>query len=190
MTYNRNLHHRRSVRLKSHDYTQAGIYFVTLCTRDRVPHWTQAPLRAIAASAWQAIPNHAAGVSLDEWVIMPNHLHGLLVLTPGPDQTDRRSPPRPEPSAHSSARLAPQSPPSASLAVILRTYKSAVTLACRRAGHSGFAWQTGYYEHVVRDQLELERVRQYIRNNPAQWALDHDNPDYHGRPPTATPWNE
>ena len=72
----------------------------------------------------------------------------------------------------------------------VRTYKTAVTLACRRAGRPEFSWQTGYYEHVVRDPGELGRIRQYIRNNPAQWAIDHDNPDYQGRAPSATPWND
>ena len=64
------------------------------------------------------------------------------------------------------------------MAVILRTYKAVVTVACRKSGYEQFAWQTGFYDRVIRDHSELERVRLYIRNNPAQWALDHENPDY------------
>ncbi len=140
------------------------MYFVTICTNSRVTYFDNPSIHEIAASAWQAIPNHAVGVTLDEWVIMPNHLHGLLELAGLATQS-------PEPNTGTE----PHGP---SLANIVRTYKAAVTLACRRAGLDQFAWQRGYYEHVVRDRGELDRVRLYIRNNPAQWALDQENPEY------------
>ncbi len=69
------------------------------------------------------------------------------------------------------------SPPRGSLAVIVRTYKAAVTTECRRTGHAGFAWQRGYYERIIRDDAELDRIRQYILDNPAQWEIDEENPD-------------
>jgi REP element-mobilizing transposase RayT len=171
MPYDRDHHHRRSVRLKYYDYTQAGTYFITICTQDRVSHFNTPHIREIATAAWVAIPDHAAGVTLDEWVIMPNHLHGLLVFA-GPTDTTGAANIRPH---QPGTKI---SPPRRSLAVILRTYKTAVTLACRAAGHTHFAWQTGYYDHVIRDGGELNRVRLYIQNNPAQWALDHENPEY------------
>ena len=60
--------------------------------------------------------------------------------------------------------------------MIIRTYKAAVTTLCRRAGQDGFAWQTSYYEHIIRNERELNAIRQYIANNPAQWEVDRENP--------------
>lgn len=128
-----------------------------------------------------AIPSHAERVVLDEWVLMPNHLHAVLILT-----DDRAS----------GAPLAPFTwhwsiPPSSteprqfanavsgSLGSIVRAYKAAVTRRINeRCGTLGTKrWQRGYYERIIRDDHELGRIRDYIRANPARWASDRDNLD-------------
>lgn len=172
-------YNRRSVRLKHYDYSQAGIYFVTLCTHNRVLFFDDPVLRELAGTSWEAIPDHADGVGLEDWVVMPNHLHGLLVLAESPVPANR--PPLDSPGSSvpvEAGRVAGSmiSPKGNLLAVVVRTYKAAVTTACRRIGRADFRWQRGYYEHVVRQHDELENIRRYIHDNPQQWTLDHDNP--------------
>ncbi len=161
--------HRRSIRLPNYDYAQPGAYFVTLVTSGREPLFghidtTGMHLNAngdVATACWQDLVDHYPNLSLDEFVVMPNHVHGLLFLTdPGragykPAPTERYALPE-----------------------IVRGFK---TFSARRVnelrGTQGIAvWQRNYYEHVVRDDAELDRVREYIRNNPAQWSLDKYNP--------------
>lgn len=186
-------HHRRSLRLPDWDYRSQAYYFVTLCTGNRENLFAAAPLADIAAMMWLLIPQkpHAEGVYLDEWVIMPNHLHGLLLLpgpppneVPHPEQEtvipglpfDMRYAARPpaEPSPGDRPKLAP-----GSLGAIIGNYKSGVTRrinALRRTpGHR--VWQRGFNEHIVRDHRELQRIQNYIRENPARWAEDRENLD-------------
>jgi len=133
-------------------------------------------IRAPVEACWRAIPQHAQVIELDEWVIMPNHLRGILVIHDrggvGPNAPTKGAPARREPD-HPFSLLSPMRN---TLPVIVRTYKAAVTAACREAGRSQFAWQRGYYEHVVRDERARDAVRRYIRQNPLRWSLDRDNP--------------
>lgn len=157
-------HHRHSIRLPSYDYARPGAYFVTVVTHDR-----QRLFGAIVDGAmrlnecgeavrrgWLDLPQHYPGVCLDECVIMPNHVHGVIVLQDDP-AADRRS----------------------GLPEIVRNFKtfSARAVNARRAATGVPVWQRNYYEHVVRDGAELDRVRAYIAANPARWAVDHENPD-------------
>ena len=191
--YDPDRHHRRSLRLPDWDYRTHAYYFVTICTHNRENLFAAAPLAEIAEVMWPLIPNqpHAQSVYLDEWVIMPNHLHGLVLL-PGPASDATVDPeeeallpglpfdmryaahPPAEPTPGDRPKLAP-----GSLGAIMGNYKSGVTRrinALRRTpGHR--VWQRGYYEHIVRDHRELERIQIYIRENPARWAEDRDNLD-------------
>jgi putative transposase len=182
-------HHRHSLRLPSYDYTQPGAYFVTLCTHQRVcslgavadgqmqlNHWGRA-----VAECWAAIPAHFAHAALDEWVVMPNHVHGILVITDvavvAGDAVGAR---------HCRAPTQPEQfgqPVPGSIPTILRSFKSAVTkrINALRGVNAPPVWQRNYYEHVIRNEKEQHAIREYIRLNPMQWALDRDNPDA-GRP--------
>jgi len=180
-TFEPQRHHRRSIRLKGHDYAQAGAYFVTICTHQRQLFFEDPAILHAAEECWLAIPDHAPGVELDEWVVMPNHTHGIMVIDPhgrgvqygkgvqlnAPTMDAPRDPANP---------YSVMSPRRNTLSVIVRTYKAAVTTACRRIGRDGFAWQRNYYEHIIRNERELNAIRQYIQNNPLKWALDRDNP--------------
>jgi REP element-mobilizing transposase RayT len=174
-------HHRRSIRLPGWDYRTPGVYFLTICTHERECLFNNQAWANIARIVWTNIPTHSDRIVLDEWVLMPNHIHGILVLT---DSLASGAPVTPF-----DWRWATQSPaaeprrfanaPSGSLGSIVRSYKAAVTrrinercntLGCKR-------WQRGYYERIVRDNHELERIRLYVQDNPARWAEDRDNLD-------------
>lgn len=164
--------HRRSVRLEDYDYTQAGAYFVTICTQNRLPYFDNTAIRTIASNCWLEIPSHFHSVHVDEWVLMPNHLHGILVSEDAAGVQLNA----PTTTRNSGNRFSSMSPHWNTLAVVVRTYKAAVTSMSRRLLHTEFAWQRNYYEHVIRNEHELNRIRQYIIDNPQQWDYDKLNP--------------
>ena len=179
MPYDPHRHHRRSIRLPGWDYRTSAAYFVTICTHEREclfldPLWCD-----IAETGWLKISKTESRVLLDEWIVMPNHVHGILILTEIAGAPDapfnwRHAPPLPEPGPRPFANA-----PSGSLGSIIRGYKAAVTRRinhlCHTRGHK--RWQRGYYERIIRDQCELERVRVYIRENPSRWTEEGDNLD-------------
>ena len=163
---------RRSIRLRQYDYAQEGAYFVTICTRDRMRFFENRIIRTIAERCWLEVPDHHPVIQLDEWVIMPNHLHAIVVIEQcrgvqlnAPTTRKRNS------------TLSSISPHRNTLGTAVRTFKAAVTTLCRRAGHDRFGWQRNYYEHVVRNEGDSNEIRQYVLSNPAQWDLDEENPD-------------
>ncbi len=176
MTYDSQKHQRRSIRLKEYDYSQVGAYFVTICTRDHALLFENEAIRAVAQQCWLEIPNHFSTVQLDEWVIMPNHLHGIITITCRGVQLNA---PTDGIAVRNSGNLFSMiSPRRNTLPVIIRTYKAAVSSLCQRAGYKHFKWQRGYYKHVIRTEDELNRARQYILDNPLQWDMDENNPSH------------
>ena len=192
-----------STRLKGWDYAADGCYFVTICTRGRecffgkiVDQRTRlSKIGDIALRFWEDIPNHSVNAGLDAFVIMPNHLHGIVKIKApdGSTTTDKNG----VPGTHSrgrdvacnrrdvacnvsttggSGRLT-DPPKPGSLGAIVRSYKSAVTGWCRTNGYTSFAWQPRFYDHVIRDGVALQNVRRYILDNPAKWELDRNNPE-------------
>ncbi len=171
-------HHRRSIRLSGWDYRDAAVYFVTICTHNRENIFDEPTWADVAKATWQAIPSHSVRVVLDEWVLMSNHLHGLLALTDSPNDavfTGRFDMRWATPANESGGRTFANAP-SGSLGAIIRSYKAVVTRHVNRMRNTPSAkvWQRGYYERIVRDERELERIRAYIQDNPARWAADQD----------------
>jgi len=184
MPFDPDRHHRRSMRLRGDDYAQAGAYFVTMCTDQRALFFDDVSLRQIAEECWLAIPEFNPGVELDEWVVMPNHLHGIVVLdgeqgvlsnTPTKSNTPTEGVLSNAPTRDVSNRFSVMSPQRGTLGLVIRKFKSAVTGKCRAIDRFDFAWQSNYYDHIVRNERELNAIRQYIANNPANWSLDRDN---------------
>jgi putative transposase len=190
MSYDPSRHHRRSIRLRAYDYSQPGAYFVTLVTQDRALLFDDPVLRRVIETFWQRIPQHCPDVTLDAWVVMPNHLHGILLL--GTSDADLARVAR-EPagvdvasmtrsSARGAASLPPavptRGPPAGSLGTIVGNFKAVTTRRINgvRKTPGARVWQRNYYERVVRNERELEAIREYIQNNPANWALDKENP--------------
>ena len=170
-----NTHRRQSTRLPRFDYTQQGAYFVTMCTRNRACLFGDImngemrlnDIGRVAHRMWEEIPTHFPQVETNVWVVMPNHVHGVIVIA--------------DPhvgAAHASPLQRPSGPPKRSLGAIVGAYKSAVSRHVNQSGHPhGLPiWQRNYYDHVIRDNAALDRVRQYIADNPARWDEDPENP--------------
>ena len=167
---------RGSLQQQDYDYAQTGAYFVTVCAQDRACLFGaivdgQMRLNAAgreAGQCWLQIPRHFPNVELDEFVVMPNHLHGIVALGDGGRGTACRAP--------TVERFG--KPISGSLPTVLRSFKSAVTKRINALQETPGAavWQRNYYEHIIRDEASLHGIREYIVNNPLQWALDRENP--------------
>ncbi len=181
----RKRHQRRSVRWVGHDYAQAGAYFVTICTHGHVCLFGRVVDGAMELNAagravqrcWCGIPAHFSQVELDAFVVMPNHVHGVLIIV-GADHGEcvgANDPGANDDSPLPPARLARGT--SNTLGSIVRGFKIGVTRWMRRNTAVRDVWQRSYYEHVIRDQRALQRIRRYIGENPATWAHDEENPD-------------
>jgi len=132
--------------------------------------FTDAAFARVVAAAWTDIPNHHARVEIDEFVVMPNHVHGILFLGVGDLEQERAQ--RVAPLQRNENRLDPNA-----LGAIVRAFKARVTRDLRGLfGATILVWQRNYHEHVIRDEDALQRIRQYIVDNPARWAFDRDNP--------------
>jgi putative transposase len=172
MAYDPHKHHRRTLRLSDATYAARGSYYVTICAYRRghvfgtVTHRTVVhnPLGRIVYATWLSLPEHYAHVHLDAFVVMPDHVHGVLTFNGTNVGTDD-----PEADVGPTGVAPPLRP--GSLPVVIRAFKSAATreanLLCNTPGAT--LWQRRYYDHIVRDNADLERIRRYIANNPARW---------------------
>jgi len=158
---------RKNNRLGNFDYSTPGAYFVTVCAAGRRHLFGDVKfsevrlntLGRLVGDLWESIPAHRGPrVALDQYVVMPNHFHGIVLILP-----------------RSRFPEAPEVPP---LGVIVGSFKSALTREWNRLvpGRSGPVCQSGFFEHVIRHEMALQRVRDYITNNPRQWTLDRENP--------------
>jgi REP element-mobilizing transposase RayT len=167
--------------LKGWDYSSPGAYFVTIVTKYRTCYFGNVEngdmhlneLGEIAQQCFEKIPEHFPFVSLDSFVIMPNHVHGIIIIKHQPQQpeTDTAS----YITAPKNKKMASISPKPSSLSVIIRSYKSAVSKQARQI-HPDFVWQSRYYDHIIRDEKSLNNIRQYIIQNPLNWQADAENP--------------
>ncbi len=164
--------HRRSIRLPTYDYASAGAYFVTICAYGRQMLFEDESIRSVIQECWDALPDHFAHVAIDEFVIMPNHVHGVVWILRD-DIGDRGV------GAQHALPLRLAGAPRGSLGAIVGSFKSAVTKRVNELNQTPGAplWQRNYYERVIRDDDELNRIREYIQLNPLKWSLDRDNPD-------------
>ncbi len=182
MTCSSDKHCRRSVRLKDYDYSQAGAYFITICTHDRECVFGNvvegdvilSEYGRVVEAEWVKTANIRNNVELDIFVAMPNHFHGVLIIVGGGNCTGRGTARRA--STAMSERFG--KPTSGSLPTIVRSFKSAVTRRINelRGTPRAPVWQRSYYEHVVRGEDDLDEIRKYIMSNPLKWELDEENP--------------
>jgi len=170
--------HRRSLRLPGYDYSQSNAYFLTICAahkkflfgniKDGIMRLSEAG--QVLVEEWLNTAKLRPYLTLDESVVMPNHFHGILWVNETPKQgTARRAP--------TMERFG--KPVKGSLPTIIGAFKAAVTRrinALRNSG-KGEVWQRGYYEHVIRDDESLNRIREYIMHNPLNWEFDRENLD-------------
>jgi len=174
MKYNPEKHHRRSVRLPKYDYSQPGGYFVTIVTKDRACLFGKIvdgkmvlnEYGLIAKTVWNDLPNHY-NITLDEYVIMPNHIHGIIIINDIVGAIHE-----------SPLRMDIKQRRKMMLPKIIGRFKtsSSKKINVLRKTPGQHLWQRNYWEHVIRNENELNRIREYIINNPLQWAMDYDNP--------------
>jgi putative transposase len=176
--FDREPHQRRSVRLPNYDYSQAGAYFVTVCAHNRRclfgrlagEHVMLSRIGGILAEEWKRSSDIRQEIRLDEWVVMPNHLHGIVIIRDCGDGVAA------DVGAHGRAPLEREA---RSLSSFIAGFKAATTKRMNdmRETPGARLWQRNYYERVIRSQDELRKFRKYILDNPTQWALDRENPD-------------
>ena len=184
---------RRSLRLRDYDYSQAGAYFVTVCAQNRECLFGDIVNREMALNDagrmverwWCELKNKFPQSETDEYRVMPNHFHGIIMIV-GADLCVRPVQPcvRPnQPDVHG-LQQKQGAHIGAPLPRIVQWFKTMTTneyiRSVKQREWKPFAtrlWQRNYYEHIVRDEGELNRIREYIANNPAQWELDRENPD-------------
>jgi len=163
----RNRYRIPSARLASWDYRWAGVYSVTICTWGRVCWFGEivegqvslSPEGKVVAEEWKKIPRDFVRVSLDEWIVMPDHMHGILVF---------QGRPQPEESREEASRLLARS-----LGAVIGQFKSNATLRIRRdLKRPRFEWQPRFWDTILRDPADLDRARAYIRDNPARWTTN------------------
>ena len=183
VTYDPLVHHRRSVRVKGYDYTQAGAYFITLCLEGRQCLFGDIidegmklnVLGEIVEAEWVRTATVRPDVELDAFVVMPNHVHGIIVLTNDTRDEEGRGRATHRVAPTNASRL--QGPATGSIGAIIGQFKSltAKSINRQRCTPGAPIWQQNYYERVIRNERELEAAREYVVYNPSRWLLDEEN---------------
>lgn len=181
MALYRNRYRVKSARLRGWDYRSPGWYFVTICTRDHTcvlgdsvrGQIRLSPSGKVADSELRNVPSHYLNISIDCFIVMPNHIHAIIVIDGGQHSHPPNLETRGEPPYRNGLIVIP--PKAGSLAAIVRSYKAGVTRHCHEMGLKSFAWQAGFYDHIVRANQPLQAIRAYIQENPANWRDDPEN---------------
>lgn len=192
MAFNPKIHNRKSIRLKNYDYSMAGLYFITICTHDRLPLFGNIidgvmqlnDSGKFAYDEWQKNESIRSNIVLHEFVIMPNHLHGIIQIV-GADcirphcirphciRPDFMPPSsiHPEQQGRDQKGREHRAP---TVGDIVRGYKSAVTKGIRVMGNisNHVIWQRNYYEHIIRNEEAYLKIAEYIKTNPQRWQED------------------
>ncbi|MDP5018807.1 transposase [Anabaena sp. UHCC 0187] len=192
MKYNPKIHHRQSIRLRGYDYSEPGAYFITICTQNRecnlgeiINGEMKLTVRGfIIDEFWLKIPEHFPNVELDEFVVMPNHVHGIIVINDnfneGRKHQQNHEEAR-ETEADRDTEAGGETPPlrkKTTLGQIIAYYKYQTTKIINQIDDTpGMRiWQRNYYDRIIRNQKILDIARQYIFQNPLRWNKDPNNP--------------
>jgi len=161
---------RKSIRLKNYDYSSNGSYFITILTKQRAPIlgkyfeecFIESEVGRIVNECWIQIPNHFESIMIDTYIIMPNHIHGILSINKESNN-----------SGHIYNTYSKPIP--RSVCTVVQAFKASVTREAKKKRLANLVWHKNYYEHVIRDENELTKCREYITNNPLKWHLDRNN---------------
>ncbi len=184
---------RKSIRLQDYDYSSAGYYFVTIVSHKRMNIFGQINngeiilnrVGQIIQQTWLDIPKHFPNASCDIYVIMPNHIHGIIELIDDPyinhiynitEMVNERS----VGATHESPLPVTRSGPRPkTIGAIIGLFKATVTKQYHETGELTYKkiWQRNYYEHIIRDKRDYEKIYEYIESNPINWSLDEENPE-------------
>ena len=191
MTLFKNKYRIESARLPGWDYTAEGYYYVTIFTKNRLHYFGCVvnddlllhPMGEIVAEEWLRTPTLRSNVEVDEWVVMPNHMHGILVITrriPSKSETFQRNTQDSETFQRNTQdsetfQRNVSTLKANSLGSIIGQFKGACTKRIWEEIDPEFGWQTRFWDRIIRDAAELDRARAYIRNNPLNWEKDQNN---------------
>ncbi|MCL2417099.1 MAG: transposase [Bacteroidales bacterium] len=175
MRYNPNIHNRRSIRLKNYDYSQPGLYFITICVRNSKHLFGKIQngrmilneYGEIATQCWLKIPQHFPNTILHEFVIMPNHVHGIIQIYNVHVGANNYLPLQPRPKLKHGT--------SQTIGSIIRGFKNGVTKQLNQFECFGTIWQRNYFEHIIRNSQSYQYIANYIVNNPTTWETDQFN---------------
>jgi putative transposase len=186
----------KSMRYPNWDYASDGWYFLTICTQNRAEYFGDvrdyiielSDIGRVAAKFWNEIPKHFPFVRLDEFVVMPNHMHGIIVINkydynnrnennhnPANHRRDAINRVPTENNANGGITGKHNPMGKQTLGEIVRWFKGRVSFETHKTGQN-FAWQPRFYDHIIRDQKSLDEIRQYIHDNPEKWQLNRNNP--------------
>ncbi len=190
----RKKHYRKSIRLINYDYSKIGYYYVTICTKDRKCILGEIENESILLNktgkivkeCLENVANHYDDVELDEYCIMPNHIHGVIKIRRG---LIHQTPNNSEKEINKNQRIlgminhAPTTDwmlmknVNITLGKIVRYFKAHATKTIHDYSKDDFKWQRNYYEHIIRNDEDLNKIREYINNNPYNWDDDRNNPN-------------
>ena len=189
-------HHRRSIRLPGYDYSQAGAYYVTIVAWQReclfgevvnkeTPQGGNVVLSKfglVAKQQWEKLPKRFPNIELGAYMIMPNHMHGIIVITNGRGTAGSLNGLDRESSRRAPTQEQYQKPVKGSIPTMIRSYKSAVSyrINLMRRTDGIPVWQRNYYEHVIRNETDLQNKTDYVEANPLLWEEDDENPINNG----------
>ncbi len=172
MKYNSDIHHRRSIRLKDYDYSQMGLYFITFCTQNRLCLFGEIVDRnmvlnesgKIAEKCLLAIPDHFPHSKLDQFIVMPNHIHCIIEITVGANNY--------LPWANN---YSPLQGTSKTIGSIVRGVKIGITKWFHNNSDIRIVWQRNYYDHIITNEKSYHQIMEYILSNPLKWQDDKFN---------------
>lgn len=173
-----------SARLQSWDYSNEGMYFITICTKNREHYFGEivngqiklSEIGQIVESEWYKTFDMRVDMNLmqDEFIVMPNHFHAILIIGENQYNTQRRDAMHCVSTGNDTNKIQPQNKfgsQSKNLASIIRGFKIGVTTNARKL-HADFEWQSRYHDHIIRNNESHQKIRNYIINNPAKWEED------------------
>jgi len=165
-------HERKTIRLKDYDYSRNGFYFVTICTKDRIEQFGEIKNEAMIISdfgeivkqQWLWLKEQYSYVGIDEYIVMPNHFHGILLIDSeevgnGRDRSLQDNP---------AQKVKP-------LPELIGAFKTTSSKLIHESGLSIFKWQKSFHDHIIRNDKSLDRIRKYIHYNPLKWEYDQEN---------------
>lgn len=169
MSFDPSIHHRKSIRLKDYDYSKSGLYFITICCKDNACIFGEIyngemnlnDLGNIAKSCWIQIPDHFPNAILHEFIIMPNHVHGIIELINLDDSKSEMN------NVNMFQNMIPKS-----IGSIIKGFKIGVTKWARANSNIEKVWHRNYYEHIIKNQISYQNISSYIVNNPKKWNDD------------------
>jgi REP element-mobilizing transposase RayT len=182
----KNIYRIKSARKAGYDYTNDGWYFVTICTKNMEPFFGKitdgkmnlSEIGKIVENYWLEISKHFPFVELDEFSIMPNHTHGIIGINNFGCHRDGRDEALPRLYDGKYPQMSEISPKPKSLSAIVGSFKSVSTKTIhQKSPETNFAWQLRFYDRIIRNEKELDKIRKYIFENPLKWEFDRNNPE-------------